>query len=619
MTTRVWHETPQPWRLSEYRDYRPISSYALIGDLHTAALVGLNGSIDWCCFPYFDSPSVFASILDATRGGSFQVAPAVPHTSEQRYSPATNVLITTFSLDAGGVLELTDFMPITSSGHRADFPEIHRRVRCTRGEAEVVVRFAPRFDYGGSLIRLQPRWHGVLATDAQDDVLTLAGPRDIWWRFDGGVAVAALKLLEGEQAWFVARYDDDEVRSIDHYQSDAKLKETTAFWDAWSARIQYTGRYRAVVERSALALKLMCFQPTGAIVAAPTTSLPEEIGGVRNWDYRYSWLRDSAFVLYSLNILGHVEEADRFMRFLKRVCRKTDDTHLQIMYGIDGRRYLTERVVEQLEGYRRSGPVRVGNGAYDQLQLDVYGEVLETAYLWSRRHEVTEGTWLTLQRLVDWVADNWRRPDSGIWEVRAGLQHYVFSKVMCWVALDRGIRLARRFRLAADLTRWHAERAAVHAEVMEKGWSDAKQSFVQYYGTEALDASNLVIPMVHFLPSDHPRVRGTVAATLRELTSEDQELVYRYRNEDGLPGEEGVFSICTFWLAEALAMSGDVERGERIFQRMLKHANHVGLYSEELNPSTGEFLGNHPQAFTHIALINCAHVLETMKRRRARP
>jgi GH15 family glucan-1,4-alpha-glucosidase len=619
MTTRVWHETPQPWRLSEYRDYRPISSYALIGDLHTAALVGLNGSIDWCCFPYFDSPSVFASILDATRGGSFQVAPAVPHTSEQRYSPATNVLITTFSLDAGGVLELTDFMPITSSGHRADFPEIHRRVRCTRGEAEVVVRFAPRFDYGGSLIRLQPRWHGVLATDAQDDVLTLAGPRDIWWRFDGGVAVAALKLLEGEQAWFVARYDDDEVRSVDHYQSDAKLRETTAFWDAWSARIQYTGRYRAVVERSALALKLMCFQPTGAIVAAPTTSLPEEIGGVRNWDYRYSWLRDSAFVLYSLNILGHVEEADRFMRFLKRVCRKTDDTHLQIMYGIDGRRHLTERVVEQLEGYRRSGPVRVGNGAYDQLQLDVYGEVLETAYLWSRRHEVTEGTWLTLQRLVDWVADNWRRPDSGIWEVRAGLQHYVFSKVMCWVALDRGIRLARRFRLAADLTRWQAERAAVHAEVMEKGWSDAKQSFVQYYGTEALDASNLVIPMVHFLPSDHPRVRGTVAATLRELTSEDQELVYRYRNEDGLPGEEGVFSICTFWLAEALAMSGDVERGERIFQRMLKHANHVGLYSEELNPSTGEFLGNHPQAFTHIALINCAHVLETMKRRRARP
>jgi GH15 family glucan-1,4-alpha-glucosidase len=616
MTTRVWHETPQPWRLSEYRDYRPISSYAVIGDLHTAALVGLNGSIDWCCLPHFDSPSVFASMLDSTRGGSFHIAPAVSHTSEQRYSPATNVLITTFSLDAGGVVELTDFMPITTSGHRGDFPEIHRGVRCTRGEAEVVVRFAPRFDYGASMIRLLPRWHGVLATDAQDDVLTLAGPRDIWWRFEGGVAIAAIKLREGEQAWFVARYDDDEVRPIDQYQSEAKLKDTIAFWDAWTARIQYSGRYRSVVERSALALKLMCFQPTGAIVAAPTTSLPEQIGGLRNWDYRYAWLRDSAFVLYSLNILGHIEEADRFMRFLKRVCRKTDDTHLQIMYGIDGRRHLTERVLDHLDGYRGSKPVRVGNGAYDQLQLDVYGEVLETAYLWSRRHEVTEGTWLTLQRLVDWVADNWRRPDSGIWEVRAGLQHYVFSKVMCWVALDRGIRLARRFRLPADLTRWQAERATVHAEVMEKGWSEKKQSFVQYYGTEALDASNLVIPMVNYLPSDHPRVRGTVMATLRELTSEDQELVYRYRNDDGLPGEEGVFSICTFWLAEALALCGEVERGERIFQRMLKHANHVGLYSEELNPATGEFLGNHPQAFTHIALINCAHVLERMKRRR---
>ena len=618
MTTRVWHETPPPWRLSEYRDYRPISSYALIGDLHTAALVGLNGSIDWCCFPYFDSPSVFGAILDAARGGHFLIAPAVPHTAEQRYSPATNVLITTFRLDAGGVVELTDFMPVTLSGHRGDFPEIHRRVRCTRGEVEVIVRFAPRFDYGGPMIRLQPRWNGVLATDAQDDVLTLAGPRDLWWRLEGGAAVAALKLCEGEQAWFVARYDDDDVRSVDQYQSEAKLKDTIAYWDAWTARIQYTGRYREVVERSALALKLMCFQPTGAIVAAPTTSLPEQVGGIRNWDYRFSWLRDSAFVLYSLNILGHFEEADRFMRFLKRVCRKTDDTHLQIMYGIDGRRHLPERTLDHLEGYRKSRPVRVGNGAYDQLQLDVYGEVLETAYLWSRRHEVTEGTWVTLARLVDWVADNWRRPDSGIWEVRAGLQHYVFSKVMCWVALDRGIRLARRFNLAADVKRWEAERTAVHADVMANGWSEKKQSFVQYYGTEALDASNLVIPMVHFLPRDHPRVRGTVMATLRELTSDDQELVYRYRNEDGLPGEEGVFSICTFWLAEALALCGEFERGERIFQRMLKHANHVGLYSEELNPETGEFLGNHPQAFTHIALINCADVLERLRRRRER-
>jgi GH15 family glucan-1,4-alpha-glucosidase len=319
-------------------------------------------------------------------------------------------------------------------------------------------------------------------------------------------------------------------------------------------------------------------------------------------------------VLYSLSILGHSAESDRFMEFLKRVARRTSDTHLQVMYGIDGRRHLTEQTLPHLEGYRGSAPVRVGNAAYDQLQLDVYGELLETAYLWSRTRPLTEGTWSTLGRLVGWVADNWRRPDSGIWEVRAGLRHYVHSKVMCWVALDRGIRLAREFALTAPLERWEAERAAVHADVLANGWSERKQSFVQYYGTEALDASNLVIPMVGFLPHHDRRVVGTIQATLRELTSEGEELVYRYRNEDGIPGGEGVFSICTFWLAEALALSGEREHAERIFARMIAHSNHLGLYSEELDPATGEFLGNFPQAFTHIALINCAHVMDVLGR-----
>ena len=614
-TARTWHETPRPWRLVESGDYLPISAYALIGDLHTSALVGLDGSIDWCCFPYFDSPSIFARILDHRLGGSFQIAPATSHTVEQRYAPRTNVVITTFKLDAGGIIELTDFMPIGPGGRREEFGEIHRRVCCTRGEGEVVVSFAPRFEYGAVRTRLIPRGNGILATDEEDDVVTLAAQRELWWRIDEDVATIALKLAEGEEAWFVVRYDDDEVRPLAQYESQRKYLETIRYWDAWASKIQYTGRYRESVERSALALKLMCFEPSGAIIAAPTTSLPEGIGGVRNWDYRFSWLRDSAFVLYSLHILGHYDEADRFMRFLNRVARKTTDTHLQIMYGIDGRRHLTEQTLDHLEGYRRSAPVRIGNAAYDQLQLDVYGEVLETAYLWSRHHDVGEGTWQTLRRLVDWVSDNWRRVDCGIWEVRAGMQHYVFSKVMCWVALDRGIRLARKFRLEAPLDRWTRERAAVHADVMANGWSERKQSFVQYYGTEALDASNLVIPMVHFLPRDHPRVRATVMATLRELTSDDQELVYRYKNDDGLPGEEGVFSICTFWLAEALALIGEVEHADRIVERMLKQANHVGLYSEELDPRTGEFLGNFPQAFTHIALINCAHVIDVLKKR----
>jgi GH15 family glucan-1,4-alpha-glucosidase len=464
---------------------------------------------------------------------------------------------------------------------------------------------------------LQPRRHGVLVTDDEDEVVTLSASRDLWWKFEDGAALIRIRLSAGEQAWYVMRYDDDEVYPVEAYESQQKLEETIAFWDNWVSKIQYQGPYRAMVERSALSLKLMCYEPTGAIIAAPTTSLPEEIGGVRNWDYRYAWLRDSAFVLHALHVLGQTEEADHFMRFLRKITRKTTDSHLQIMYSVNGNRYLPERMLEHFEGYRQSAPVRVGNDAYNQLQLDVYGEVLETAYLWSRHHTIGEGTWTTLQRLVDWVAEHWRRPDSGIWEVRAGEQHYVMSKVMCWVALDRGIRLAEEFSLPASLDRWVEERDAVRADIMANGWSDEKQSFVQYYGTTALDASTLVIPLVGFLPPDHPRVIGTINAIMRELTSDDQELVYRYRNDDGLEGGEGVFSICTFWLAHALILAGNVEHAERIFQRMLKHANHVGLYSEELSPISGEFLGNFPQAFTHIALINCAHALEVWRQRSA--
>jgi GH15 family glucan-1,4-alpha-glucosidase len=620
MTTHLSSHAPAtPFRLREAGDYMPISAYGIIGDMRTAALVGLDGSIDWCCLPNFDSASLFARVLDAKRGGSFRIAPTTPHTAEQRYLPATNVLMTTFHTDTGGLVEVTDFMPVNAAGERGEFAEIHRRVRCTRGEAEMAVRFRPAFDYAANPAHFTPRWHGVIATDLDDEVITLSAPRDLWWQLEGECASVSLKLRRDETVWFVLRYDDDVVRSVESHDSERKLAETIAYWDKWVASITYHGPYRIMVERSALTLKLMCYQPTGAIIAAPTTSLPEEIGGIRNWDYRYSWLRDSAFVLYSLNLLGHSDEADRFMDFLKRVTRKTTDTHLQIMYGIDGRRQLTEKTLDHLEGYRCSPPVRIGNGAYDQLQLDVYGEVLETAYLWSRTHQMEEGTWATLSRLVTWVADNWRRPDSGIWEVRAGQQHYVMSKVMCWVALDRGVKMAEEFGLAAPLDHWRAQCDAVHADVMANGWSEAKQSFVQYYGTEALDASNLILPQVRFLPRDHPRIVGTVMATLRELTSDDQELVFRYRNDDGLPGEEGVFSICTFWLAEALAMCGESERAERIFQRMLKHANHVGLYSEELEPHTGEFLGNFPQAFTHIALINCAHVLETVRQQGHQP
>lgn len=607
-TTAPWYSAAQPWQHEELDRYVPISDYAVIGDMRSAALVAVNGAVDWCCFPDFDSESVFAALLDAERGGRFRIAPAVPHTVEQRYLPATNVVVTTYRSDSG-TAELCDFMPVTTSGKRDQYAEIHRRVRCTHGTIDMVVQFTPRFGYGAERTRLVARRNGVLATNDEDAVLTLSTPSDLWWQIDNDTATVRLSLREGDDAWFVVRYDDDEVFPVERYESSRKLTDTIAFWNEWVAKIQYKGRYRRQVERSALVLKLLCFEPTGAIIAAPTTSLPEELGGMRNWDYRFTWLRDSAFVLDALHVLGQIDEADRFMSFLRRVTRKTSAPHLQIMYGIDAERELTERTLSHLEGYRGSAPVRVGNGAYDQLQLDVYGEILDTAYRWSRTHAVGEGTWMSLRSLVDWVSEHWERPDSGIWEVRAGEQHYVMSKVMCWVALDRGVRMAEEFALPADLPKWQTARDCVKQDVLTRGWSERKQSFVQYYGSEALDAANLVIPMVRFLPPDDPRVRSTVMATLKELTSDDQELVYRYRNDDGLPGEEGVFSICTFWVAHALVLCGERERGERIFQRMLKHANHVGLYSEELNAATGEFLGNFPQAFTHIALINCASVL----------
>jgi len=592
--------------------YKPISSYGLIGDMRTAALVGIDGSVDWCCFPRFDSASLFAAILDERRGGRFHIAPNAAYTSQQRYLPATNVLVTSFHTDRGGVVELTDFMPSLEQGRELSaYHELHRRVTCTRGQVEIEVLFEPRFDYATSAVRLRPRQHGVLATDGDDEAVALSSIPDLWWELDDERAKVrtTLRLSAGESVWFVLRYDDDEVHPIATYESQAKLDATVAFWDEWVGRILYQGPYRAHVERSALVLKLLFYAPTGAVVAAPTMSLPEEIGGIRNWDYRFTWLRDAAFTLYALHALGQYDEANRFMDFLKRVTRKSGD-HLQIMYGVGGERVLTERTLDHLEGYRGSAPVRVGNGAYDQLQLDVYGEVLEAAYLWHHHNRMTEGLWALLSDLADWVASNWTRKDSGIWEVRAGAQHYVFSKVMCWVALDRAIRMAEELDLPGDVERWRRERERVHADVMTNGWSEKKQAFVQYYGSEALDASNLLIPMTRFLPREHPRVKSTVAATLRELTSDDRELVYRYLNDDGLPGGEGVFSICTFWLADALILTGDVEAGERIFNRMLRHANHLGLYSEELDPESGEFLGNFPQAYTHIALINTAQLLE---------
>ena len=591
--------------------YLPISDYGVIGDLHTAALVGRDGSIDWACAPRFDSPGIFGALLDDARGGRWRIAPTTRATSEQRYLPATNVLVTTFRVDAGGVVVVTDFMPVGAA--REGRTEIHRRVQCTRGAVEVDVWFEPRFDYGAATAALTRREHGMFATDRDNDVVTVSSAPDVPWRVEGGRAVASLTLRAGALSWFVLRFDDDELHPVATYRSQEKLEGTTSWWDAWAARTGYRGPYRADVERSALALKLCCYDPSGAVVAAPTCSLPEALGGTRNWDYRYAWLRDAGFVLHALDRLGCNLEVDAFMQFLKRVGRRGDGRHLQVMYAVDGGRDLPERQLEHLEGYRGSRPVRVGNAAAGQFQMDVYGEMLEMAAIWRRTRRMTEGLWKVLRELVEWTAQHWRDPDLSIWEPRHEPRHYVYSRVLAWVALDRGARMATELSLPGDPDRWRREATALHTEILERGWDARRETFVQCYGEPQLDASVLIIPKVRFLHRSDPRVRSTVAAIRRELATVSEELVYRYRTPDGVPGDEGAFVACSFWVVQVLAMVGEHAEAERLFRNLLRRANHLGLFAEEIDPATGEQLGNFPQALSHAALINTAFILERLR------
>ncbi|MHB1864028.1 MAG: glycoside hydrolase family 15 protein [Gemmatimonadaceae bacterium] len=592
-----------------------IGDHGIIGDLHTAALVGLDGTIDWWCTPRFDSPSIFAALLDAERGGHWRIAPdagLAPWAAAQRYVPHTNVLVTTFQSDQGTV-ELTDFMPVGPA--RGPAPEIHRRVRCVSGAVRVDVSYAPRFGYAQRQPVFVPRRHGLMAWDGYDDVLSLSGSRDVEWKMDGHTATMALDLRAGMSAWFVLRADDDEVRAVRDYRPSQKLEMTKRWWTQWASQLVYDGPYGDVVERSALALKLCSYHPSGAIVAAPTTSLPESHGGRRNWDYRYAWLRDSAFVVYALDRLGFDGEVVAFLDFLKRVARRGTSQHIQIMYGIDGRRDLPESTLAHLRGYHGASPVRIGNAAATQFQLDVYGELLETASIWARHHPLSEGLWKVLRDLVDWTAHHWREPDFSIWEARQVPKHYVYSKVMAWTAVDRGISIAQTCGLTADVDGWRKAADEIHADVLQRGWDAERQTFVQAYGERQLDAALLVIPKVRFLPADDPRVRSTVQAVRRELGAGAADLLYRYRSEDGLSGDEGAFIVCSFWLAQDLALGGDLDAGEQLFRDLLRRVNHVGLMAEEIDPHTGEQLGNFPQALSHAALLNTAYILERMRAR----
>jgi GH15 family glucan-1,4-alpha-glucosidase len=603
--------------------YQPIENYAMIGDMHTVALVGMNGSIDWLCIPHFDSPSVFAALIDDKKGGRFRIAPVDDNvTYKQFYWPDTNVLITRF-LSHRGAAELTDFMPVGQPRGQTGNHQLIRRISVLRGSVEFEMECLPAFDYARTKHRTEIIEGGVTF---ETKALTLGLSAHIPLKAKGSGVVSRFTLKEGEVAVFVLR----EVLPgtgcgvcMFEEEAEAMFRDTVSHWRSWLSRCRYTGRWREIVQRSALALKLLTFEPTGAIVAAPTASLPEAIGGERNWDYRFTWIRDSAFTIYAFMRLGFTEEAERFMHFLTSICTesKEDNSPLQIMYGIDGSSELSEEVLDHLDGYMGSKPVRIGNAAYKQTQLDIYGELMDASYLFNKYGEpISYDIWLSLRRLVDWVCDNWQREDAGIWEVRGREEHFLYSKLMCWVAIDRGLRLADKRSFPANRERWLKARDSIYEEIMAKGWNDSREAFTQFFGSDSLDAANLMMPLVFFLSPTDPRMLSTLEAILMPPEKGGlvaNNLVYRYNTgetADGLSGDEGTFNICTFWLVEALTRAGHfnpalLEEARLMFERMLGFANHVGLYAEETGNS-GEALGNFPQAFTHLALISAAFNLD---------
>ena len=585
-----------------------IEDHAIIGDLHTIALVAIDGTITFLCAPSFDSPSVFASLLDPECGGCFELAPSFEDpTHKQLYLPDTNVLLTR-SLHDAGVAEVSDFMPVADAGVPHN---IVRRAKAVRGDVPFVMRCAPRFDYARAPHTVERTSDGVVfASPAGAMRLCASVPLEVM----GGDAVARFVLRSGETASFVLELVAGQagVCASPAYVTDA-FKATSNFWRAWAGRATYRGRWREMVLRSALTLKLLTSQQHGSTIAAPTFGLPERIGGRRNWDYRYTWIRDASFTLYALMRLGFTEESAAFMRWVEARCAElAPDGSLQIMYGADGRHELPEEELPHLEGYMGSRPVRIGNGAVHHLQLDIYGELLDAIYLFDKYGApISLDLWANIRRLVDWVCANWRRPDESIWEPRAGRREFLFSRVLCWVAIDRAIRLALRRSLPAPLVRWYEERDLIHDDVFARFWDPARQTLLQSPGSNAVDASTLLLPLVRFISPVDPRWLSTLRMLEGALV--DDSLVYRYRSDqaftDGLPAGEGTFSMCSFWYIECLSRAGDVRQARHVMEKMLGYANHVGLYGEELGPRA-QHLGNFPQAFTHLALISAAFDLD---------
>jgi GH15 family glucan-1,4-alpha-glucosidase len=596
----------QPFVFTDEASTRSLSiaDHGLIGDGFSAALVRVDGAIDWLCLPRFDSPSVFGALLDEKNGGSMSVSPVdYPFESLQRYDPDTNVLETVFRLEGRGTIRLTDYMPWTDDP-RSAVHEVHRRVQCVEGEAVVKVVFDPRFDYGRVDTKIDINGRLALAKGASGECLdaVLSGAGQWKPRPEGGVQ-AVFRLKDGERGWVVISRNDCESESILAYRPYEALRRTRHRWRDWVQQLQYDGPWRHHVIRSALLLKLLMYAPTGAMVAAPTTSIPEWIGGVRNWDYRYTWTRDTAMAVRAANLLGCDREARDFFHFVSDTLER--DRKLHIMYTVDGGRVPDEQTLGHLAGYRGSRPVRIGNGARDQLQLDTAGALMDAAYVYERGGgSLTARGWRRLSEVVDNVAATWAEPDHGIWEPRAGKRHNVHSKLMSWLALRRGAELAPLFGDQPLQMRWQHVADELHAELCTRGLDRAGKRFVAAYDHDHPDASLLLLPIHGFLPPKDDRVLRTVEWIQAELGN--GPYVYRYRADDGVGGEEGAFILCGFWLAEVLAMAGQIDEAQRVFVAHAEASNHLGLLSEEIDPGTEALLGNFPQVFSHLGLINAA-------------
>jgi GH15 family glucan-1,4-alpha-glucosidase len=598
--------------------YPNIEDHGLIGDLQTAALVTKDGTVDWFCLPRFDSPSVFASLLDAGKGGFCRIAPdRGDYVSKQLYLPDSAVLVTRF-MTADGVGEVHDFMPI--AGRQAtDRHKLVRNIKVVRGTMKFRIQIFPAFNYGRTPHKLEYSEHGaVFHTDDLDLSVSGIAPLGTSLRDanltiepDGRGLQWTRTLREGEIGGVVLESNGGmPQRLVPPEEAQEMADETARFWGGWLRRSTYTGRWREMVSRSAMTLKLMTYAPTGALVAAPTAGLPEQVGGERNWDYRYTWIRDASFSIYALLGLGYLEEAAMFLQWLRdRTTEQVGDGSgpLRIMYRIDGSSDLTEETLDHFEGWRGSRPVRIGNGAAGQLQLDIYGESIDAIALAdARTGEMAHQGWLAISSITDWLCDHWDQPDEGIWETRGGRKNFTYGRFQCWVALDRAIRMSERRARPANLVKWTEQRDKIYNQIMERGWNSKIGAFTQHYDTEVLDSSLLMMPLMGFIAPRDPMWTSTIAAMDRELVSDS--LVYRYNpsaSPDGLAGNEGTFTLCTFWYVDALARAGRIDDARLTFEKMGTYTNHLGLFSEEID-ATGQQIGNFPQAFSHLALINAA-------------